>query len=162
MVYEEISRTLRNQKKLNPLNYEWDLGMIIKIIKLFLQNVCKNRFLTNMILKTNRDFDIIFIQEPSWSTICTIPSLFNKEEDKVVSIANYLNWITFSRSILDKNNYSRVISYINICLANLHFSLYNNIFNYRNILSQIRYSLVVILGLNSVSEVQYKGMMTDR
>jgi len=30
------------------------------------------------------------------------------------------------------------------------------------ILSQIRYSLVVILELNSVSEVQYKGMMTDR
>ena len=29
-------------------------------------------------------------------------------------------------------------------------------------LSQIRYSLVVILELNSVSEVQYKGMMTDR
>ena len=29
-------------------------------------------------------------------------------------------------------------------------------------LSQIRYSLVVILELNSVSEVQYKSMMTDR
>ena len=29
-------------------------------------------------------------------------------------------------------------------------------------LSQIRYLLVVILKLNSVSEVQYKGMMTDR
>ena len=29
-------------------------------------------------------------------------------------------------------------------------------------LSQIRYSLVVILGLNSVSGVQYKGVMTDR
>jgi len=28
--------------------------------------------------------------------------------------------------------------------------------------SQIRYSLVVILGLNSVSEVQYKDMMIDR
>ena len=28
--------------------------------------------------------------------------------------------------------------------------------------SQIRYSLVVILGLNSVSGVQYKEMMTDR
>ena len=27
---------------------------------------------------------------------------------------------------------------------------------------QIRYLLVVILELNSVSEVQYKGMMTDR
>ena len=30
------------------------------------------------------------------------------------------------------------------------------------ILSQIRYSLVVILELNSVSEVQYKDMMIDR
>jgi len=29
-------------------------------------------------------------------------------------------------------------------------------------LSQIRYSLVVILGLNSVSGVQYKDMMIDR
>ena len=28
--------------------------------------------------------------------------------------------------------------------------------------SQIRYSLVVILELNSVSEVQYKDMMIDR
>ena len=31
-----------------------------------------------------------------------------------------------------------------------------------SIVSQIRYLLVVILELNSVSEVQYKGMMTDR
>ena len=30
------------------------------------------------------------------------------------------------------------------------------------IVLQIRYSLVVILELNSVSEVQYKGMMIDR
>ena len=29
-------------------------------------------------------------------------------------------------------------------------------------ISQIRYSLVVILELNSVSEVQYKDMMIDR
>jgi len=29
-------------------------------------------------------------------------------------------------------------------------------------LSQIRYSLVVILGLNSISGVQYKDMMIDR
>ena len=32
----------------------------------------------------------------------------------------------------------------------------------RNSLLQIRYLLVVILELNSISEVQYKGMMTDR
>ena len=30
------------------------------------------------------------------------------------------------------------------------------------IVSQIKYSLVVILELNSISEVQYKSMMTDR
>ena len=30
------------------------------------------------------------------------------------------------------------------------------------LVSQIRYSLVVILGLNSVSGVQYKDMMIDR
>ena len=57
--------------------------MIIKSIKLFLQNVYKNRVLTDMILETNRDFNIIFIQEPPWSTIHAISSLSNKEEDKL-------------------------------------------------------------------------------
>jgi len=107
--------------------------MIIKSIKLFSQNVYKNRVLTNMILETNRDFNIIFIQEPLWSTIHAIPSSFNKEEDKVVGTPNHLNWITFSRSTLDENDYPRVISYINICLANLHFSLHKDIFNHRDI-----------------------------
>ena len=38
---------------------------------------------------------------------------------------------------------------------------FNNDNNDKDV-SQIRYLLVVILELNSVSEVQYKGMMTDR
>ena len=91
ITYEEISRTPRNQKELNLLNYEWDLDMIIKIIKLFLQNIHKNRILTDTILETNRDFDIIFIQEPHWSTICTISSLSNKEGNKVVGTLNHTN-----------------------------------------------------------------------
>jgi len=33
---------------------------------------------------------------------------------------------------------------------------------YRMYISQIRYSLVVILELNNVSEIQYKDMMIDR
>ena len=107
--------------------------MIIKSIKLFLQNVCQNRVLTNIILETNRDFNIIFIQEPPWSTIHTIPNSFNKEGDKVVSTPNHLNWIAFSRSTSDENDYPRVISYINICLVNLHFSLHKNIFNHKDI-----------------------------
>jgi len=65
IAHEKISRTPRNQKELNSLNCKWDLGIIIKSIKLFSQNVHKNRVLTDMILETNRDFNIIFIQEPS-------------------------------------------------------------------------------------------------
>ena len=38
--------------------------MIIENLKVFSQNVQKNRALTNLILKTNKDFNIIFIQEP--------------------------------------------------------------------------------------------------
>ena len=37
--------------------------MIIKEIKIFLQNVQKNRSLTNTILEEQKEFDIIFIQE---------------------------------------------------------------------------------------------------
>ena len=48
----------------------------------------------------------------------------------------------------------------------MSFSIPSDIFqhdtNMLKELSQIRYSLVVILELNSVSEVQYKGMMIDR
>ena len=43
--------------------------------------------------------------------------------------------------------YDRIVEHIKIVIISL---------------SQIRYSLVVILGLNSVSEVQYKDMMIDR
>ena len=38
--------------------------MIIKEIKIFFQNIYKNNLLTNTILEVQRDFNIIFIQEP--------------------------------------------------------------------------------------------------
>ena len=41
--------------------------MIIKNLKIFSQNVCKNQFLTKLILENNKNVNIIFIQEPSWS-----------------------------------------------------------------------------------------------
>ena len=37
--------------------------MIFTNIKIFLQNVYKNNLLTNTILETQKDFDIIFIKE---------------------------------------------------------------------------------------------------
>ena len=42
-------------------------------------------------METNKDFDIIFIQEPPWSFIHTILNSFSKEEDKVVGALNYPN-----------------------------------------------------------------------
>jgi len=69
--------------------------------------------MVNTILETHLYFDIIFIQEPSWSTICTIPSILSKEGEEIVGIPNHLNWITFSRSLMKEKNFPRVTSYIN-------------------------------------------------
>jgi len=65
--------------------------MIVKNLKVFLQNVQKNKLLTDTLLETNNNFDILFIQELSWSLICNIPSFSSKEEDKVVSTSNHPN-----------------------------------------------------------------------
>jgi len=100
--------------------------MILKSIKLYLQNIWKNRILTDTILETNNDFNIIFIQELPWLTIYAILSSFSEEGDRVVDAPNYLNWI--SRTSSDKNDYLRVILYINIYLFNLYFSLWKDIF----------------------------------
>ena len=48
--------------------------MIVKNLKILLQNVCKNSLIINTLLKTHNQFDIILIQEPPWSEICKIPS----------------------------------------------------------------------------------------
>jgi len=39
--------------------------MVLKNLKLSLQNIQKDWLLTETLLETNKDFDIIFIQEPS-------------------------------------------------------------------------------------------------
>ena len=59
---------------------------------------------------------------------------------------NITSFTDFSSNFLSPNNYEILFLWTSS----------------RNSLSQIRYLLVVILELNSVSEVQYKGMMTDR
>jgi len=108
--------------------------MIFKFLKIFSQNVWKNNLIVNTILELKVDFNIIFIQEPFWSTICTIPSSRNCEGESLVGIANHPNWLTFSRSSEIENNYSRVVIYINIRLLPLHFSLCKDVINYKDIL----------------------------
>jgi len=43
--------------------------MIVKNLKIFSQNVCKNSLLVNTLFETLVHFNIILIQEPLWSEI---------------------------------------------------------------------------------------------
>jgi len=113
---------------------ECQYNMICKDIKIFLQNVRKNSLLINTILKIYSSFDIIFIQEPSWSSIRFIPSSSNCEGDTLIGMVNHPNWLTFVRSNTSKTGYPRVVAYINIRLSFFCFSLRKDIIDHRDIL----------------------------
>jgi len=106
--------------------------MIIKDIRIFSKNLQKNNLIVNTILKTQFSFDIIFIQELSWVTICSIPSL-KSEGEALVEVPNHPNWLTFSRNLSSANDSSRVITYVNIRLSSFCFSLHKDIYNHRDI-----------------------------
>jgi len=108
--------------------------MIFKDLKIFLQNVRKNNLIVNTILELKMDFNIIFIQEPSWLTICIISSSRNCEEESLVGIANHPNWLIFFKSSEMESDYPRVVIYINIRLSPLCFSLCKDVINHKDIL----------------------------
>ena len=108
--------------------------MIIKDLKIFLQNVQKNNLIVNTILETKFKFDVIFIQEPSWTTICSIHSTRNSEGEDLVGVQNHPNWLIFVRNLMNENNFPRVVIYINLRLSSLCFSLWKDILNHRDIL----------------------------
>jgi len=51
----------------------------------------KNNSIINTIFKTQYSFDIIFIQELSWVTIHSIPSLKSEKGEALVGVPNYPN-----------------------------------------------------------------------
>ena len=67
-------------------------------------------------------------------TIRNISSASNAEGVPLLGVPNHLNWLTFARDPCSTNNSPRVISYINIRLSPLYFSLYKNIISYCDIL----------------------------
>ena len=107
--------------------------MILKNIKIFSQNICKNNFIINTILEMQYVFDIIFIQELFWSFIYSILSSKNSESEELVGVPNHSNWTTFFRNLSQGNSFSKVITYINIQLFPFCFSLWKDIFNHRDI-----------------------------
>jgi len=113
--------------------------MILDKIKIYSQNFWKNNFLINTILKTHSLFnislfDIIFIQELSWSIIQSILSSSSCKGEELVEVSNHLNWTVFSRNNSWADDFPHVISYINIHLSFIHFSLQNDILNHKDIL----------------------------
>ena len=108
--------------------------MILKDLRIFSQNVHKSNFLINTILEVNQDFNILFIQEPSWTTLRSIPSHTNPEGTPLLGVPNHLNWLTFARKLSSPNKSPRVIIYINIRLLSLRFSFRKDIVNHRDII----------------------------
>jgi len=74
------------------------------------------------------EFDIIFVQEPSWMIICSVPSLRNCEGNELVGVPNHPNWLTFSKNPMVDSDCSRVVTYVNIRLLSLCFFPYEHLF----------------------------------
>ena len=108
--------------------------MILKNLKIFSQNIRKNNFIINTILEVNHNFDIIFIQELSWTTMRSISSSDNWESVLLVNISNYPNWLTFVREPDMINDCLKFIIFINIRLLSFCFSFHKDIINHRDIL----------------------------
>jgi len=54
----------------------------------------------------------------------------SKERKNIIEASYYSSWIMFTKLLLTNNNYSRIITYINIELVKLYFSLKKDIFNH--------------------------------
>ena len=108
--------------------------MILKNLKIFSQNVCKNHLIINTILETQSYFNIVLIQELPWSVICKVSSTLNSEGKDFIGTVHHPNWLLFAGIPANRLNSPRVTVYINICLSSLHFSLQSDIINYTDIL----------------------------
>ena len=98
--------------------------MIRHNLKIFLQNIRKNKILTDIILETQKNLaDVIFIQEPLRFLVRHIPSYSNPMGDPLYSISNHPDWILFTCQDTTQENYARVTIYVNKYLARMRFAL---------------------------------------
>jgi len=109
--------------------------MIKHKLKIFLQNVRKNKTLMKLILETQKNIsDIILIQEPPRSLIRRIPSHTNSEGDPLHSTPNHPDWTLFIHNDGNtKKNYPRVVTYINKRISKMRFSLRRDLINHHDI-----------------------------
>ena len=91
IVHQKTTRNSWKQKQIDLLSYEQCQNMILENIKIYSQNVHKNNFIIHIILEMHSAFNIIFIQELSWSFIWFISSSSNCKGKELVGIPNHPN-----------------------------------------------------------------------
>jgi len=108
--------------------------MIKHNLKIFLQNVRKNKTLTDIILETRKNIlDIILIQEPPRSLLKRIPSHTNPKGDPFYGTPNHPDWSLFIQNDSCADNYPRVATYVNRRISRLRFSLRKDLINHWDI-----------------------------
>ena len=133
MAQQKIHRDPWKQVKIDLFSYEQYCLMICNVLKFFSQKIHKNKLIIDTILEIQLSFNIVFIQEPPWLTIHSILSSTNCNEEELVGVPHHPNWLTFARTPTNQSDFPRVLTYINICISHLCFSLWNNILNHRDI-----------------------------
>ena len=63
--------------------------MICDILKFFSQNIRKNKLIVNTILEIQFSYNIIFLQEPLWPIIRSIPNSNSYKEELLISIPHH-------------------------------------------------------------------------
>jgi len=108
--------------------------MIKHNLKFFSQNVRKNKKLTDIILKTQKNVsNIIIIQEPPQSLLRQISSHTNPEGNPYYGTQNHPDWSLFIQNDSCIENYSRVATYINKYLSRMRFPLRKDLINHCDI-----------------------------
>jgi len=81
--------------------------MIKETLKIFSQNVRKNKTLMNAILENSKNnMDIILVQEPPKSLICHVPSHTDPIGDPIYGTLNHSDWTLFIRQNPTQENYA--------------------------------------------------------
>jgi len=105
--------------------------MIKETLKIFSQNIRKNKTLMNIILESNKNtMNVILVQELPRSLICHILSHTDPLGDPIYDIPNHPDWTLFIRQKLAQENYARVATYVNKKLMKMRFTLRPNIINH--------------------------------
>ena len=93
----------------------------------------KTNSLLILFLENCKDYDILFIQKHSWSILQCISYASSEEGEEIIGAPNHLSQTLFTQNSNNKNKHLRVLTYINVRLTRLCFSLRKDIINHKDI-----------------------------